>query len=113
MGSKTTKLLLLDSLLQEPVNFFRFVIDPESFGATIENLFHVSFLVKEGKVNVIVDEGIGLPVIVPVRQGAAGGGGGSAEERKNQVVMNMCMEDWQKLKEKLDVRRALISRMQT
>jgi len=89
---------------KEPVNFFRFVIDPESFGATIENLFHVSFLVKEGKVNVIVDEGIGLPVIVPVRQGAAGGGGGSTEERKNQVVMNMCMEDWEKLKEKLDVR---------
>ena len=37
------------------------------------------------QVNIIVDEGIGLPVIVPVRQGAAGGGGGSAEERKNQV----------------------------
>jgi len=97
---------------KEPVNFFKFVIDPESFGATIENLFHVSFLVKEGKVNISVDEGLGLPVIVPVRQ-AAGGGGGAAEERKNQVVMNLCMDDWQKLKESLGVRRALISRMQS
>lgn len=95
-----------------PVNFFRFVIDPESFGATIENLFHVSFLVKEGKVNISVDEGLGLPVIVPVssRRGAEGG---AAEERKNQVVMNMCMDDWQKLKESLQVRRALIPRMQS
>jgi len=95
---------------QQPVNFFRFVIDPESFGATIENLFHVSFLVKEGKVNVSVDEGSGLPVIVPVRQQAAGGG--AVEERKNQVVMNLCMDDWQKLKDSLEVRRALISRIQ-
>jgi len=94
-----------------PVNFFRFVIDPESFGATIENLFHVSFLVKEGKVNVSVDEGLGLPVIEPVTRQAAGGG--SAEERKNQVVMNICMEDWQKLKESLEVKRALIPRMQS
>ena len=59
----------------------------------------MSFLVKEGKVsknflratdchyhlyqvNVSVDKDLGLPVIVPVRQGA---GGGAAEERKNQV----------------------------
>jgi len=95
-----------------PVNFFRFVIDPESFGATIENLFHVSFLVKEGKVNISVDEGLGLPVIVPVSSRRAAEGG-AAEERKNQVVMNMCMDDWQKLKESLQVRRALIPRMQS
>ena len=35
------------------------------------------------QVNVSVDEGSGLPVIVPVRQQAAGGG--AVEERKNQV----------------------------
>ena len=32
--------------------------------------------------NISVDEDVGLPVIIPVRQAAAGGG---AEERKNQV----------------------------
>ena len=28
----------------------------------------------------------------------------------SQVVMNLCMDDWQKLKDSLEVRRALISR---
>jgi len=95
---------------KRPVNLFRFVIDPNSFGATIENLFHVSFLVKEGKVDIKVDEDLGLPVIIPVGKARQGEGG---QERKNQVVMNICMEDWERLKEKLNVRRALISRIQS
>ena len=31
------------------VSLFEFVINPESFGQSVENLFYVSFLVKEGK----------------------------------------------------------------
>lgn len=35
---------------RKPVNFFKFVIDPDHYGNTVENIFHVSFLVKENKV---------------------------------------------------------------
>ncbi|KAL6718851.1 hypothetical protein ACLMJK_003085 [Lecanora helva] len=34
----------------EGVPFFRFVVNPKSFGQTVENLFYVSFLIKDGKV---------------------------------------------------------------
>ncbi|PWZ03645.1 hypothetical protein BCV70DRAFT_154748 [Testicularia cyperi] len=38
------------------VNLFRFVADPDSFTNTIENLFHVSFLVREGRASLAIDD---------------------------------------------------------
>lgn len=40
---------------KEPINYFKFILDPESFGRSVENTFHVSFLVKEGHCAVKVD----------------------------------------------------------
>ena len=40
------------------------------------------------------------------KQGAEG-----VEETKNQVVMNICMEDWQKLKDSLDIDSAMIGKV--
>lgn len=41
------------------VPLFQFAINPKSFGQSIENLFYVSFLIREGKIGVATDsEGI-------------------------------------------------------
>ena len=32
------------------VDYFKFVIDPDGFGNTVENMFHISFLVQDGMV---------------------------------------------------------------
>ena len=52
---------------QEAIYYFQFVVDPSSFGRTVENVFYVSFLVKEGKVKIFYDEETRLPKIVPVK----------------------------------------------
>lgn len=44
------------------IAFFKFVINPLSFGQTIENMFYVSFLIRDGKVGISVDNR-GLPYL--------------------------------------------------
>jgi len=44
------------------VDYFKFVVNPYSFGQTVENMFYVSFLIRDGKAGItIVDNG--LPVL--------------------------------------------------
>ncbi|KAJ2720306.1 hypothetical protein GGI07_004682 [Coemansia sp. Benny D115] len=44
-----------------PVNLFRLVINPESFAQSVENIFYVSFLVRDGKA--FIDDSSGQPMI--------------------------------------------------
>ena len=44
------------------VSLFDFVINPHSFGQTVENIFYVSFLIREGSVRVAEDSN-GLPTL--------------------------------------------------
>ena len=48
---------VLDSLKEEckklgRVHYFKFLVDPDSFAHTVENMFHFSFLVKDGRAGV-------------------------------------------------------------
>lgn len=44
------------------VPLFDFVVNPQSFGQTVENIFYVSFLIKEGSVGIQPDDD-GLPTL--------------------------------------------------
>lgn len=43
-------------------SLFEYVINPHSFGQTVENLFYVSFLIKEGNAGIVKDRH-GLPTL--------------------------------------------------
>ncbi|KAM0243429.1 hypothetical protein ACHAPO_000277 [Fusarium lateritium] len=78
------------------IDLMHFVVNPKSFGQTIENMFYVSFLIRDGRVEIEFDE-FGLPALAPVnredveeeeeptRHGAA----------KHQAILSMDMETWQ------------------
>lgn len=44
------------------IDFIKFVVNPSSFGQTVENIFYVSFLIRDGRVEVDYDE-LGLPAL--------------------------------------------------
>lgn len=41
---------------QEGINLFRFIINPESYTQTVENIFYTSFLVKENRAAIDFDK---------------------------------------------------------
>ncbi|BEI92881.1 uncharacterized protein CcaverHIS019_0505090 [Cutaneotrichosporon cavernicola] len=87
------------------LNFFAFVCNPESFSQTVENIFYVSFLVREGRAGIDVAED-GLVKIYarsPRSEDDEGEGG-----VRHQAVMEMDMATWREAVEIFDLRESLI-----
>ncbi|KAF8638066.1 hypothetical protein AX16_010698 [Volvariella volvacea WC 439] len=95
--NETTKnVAILEQLLQdelEPINIFRFVINPHDFAQSVENIFHLSFLIRDGKVSLEIDE-MGEPLIMlceqPSDQDYEGG------LKKRQMVLEFDMAIWKR-----------------
>ncbi|XP_018331451.1 non-structural maintenance of chromosomes element 4 homolog A-like isoform X3 [Agrilus planipennis] len=80
---------------QTPIKYFNFVIDSESFERTIENMFYFSFLLRDGKASLEIDND-GIPVVAPKSKRDLD------EFRKKggvntQMISSMDIEQWQKL----------------
>ncbi|GHJ87436.1 hypothetical protein NliqN6_3838 [Naganishia liquefaciens] len=112
----------LEALLEKhdaKVNLFKWLINPWSFGQTIENTFYTSFLLKECKVAIDeAEDGSGIPYIfccdppseedLRAREFDDAGNDIGPALRKRQVVLEMSLEIWQEAIELFDIRESFI-----
>ncbi|XP_035256072.1 non-structural maintenance of chromosomes element 4 homolog A isoform X3 [Anguilla anguilla] len=87
-----------------PISYFEFVIDPRSFSRTVENIFHVSFLIRDGLARMYLDTDK-LPYIAPVEQGEAEAGGSSSRQ---QCVISLSQANWKEIIQAFDIKEAMI-----
>jgi hypothetical protein len=130
-GASLTEILVQSTLQQlvtiwknadrSPIAYFDFVIDPESFGRSVENMFHVSFLIKENKARMVLDEDneTSVPFIEPIKtkkadrdkpkSSASAAGENAVLENRFQAIVSLTMEDWEELKDVFKITKAMIS----
>jgi len=104
-----------DSYDKEPVDFFEFTCDPKSFGRTVENIFYLSFLVREGLAKVFLDDDR-LPVLEPVDRRKDAEGNLVQEQLDtslfNQVVLSFSYPQWKEIVEVWGIETPAITKPQ-
>jgi len=92
---------------RQPINYWLFVVNPECFGTTVENIFHVSFLFKEGKAGLSICEETGDSVIKPLSKREIEEIR-SKNSPRNHVVMSFNMNLWRRLIRKYNITTTMI-----
>ncbi|KAJ6500013.1 Nse4 C-terminal-domain-containing protein [Mycena vitilis] len=97
--NETTKnVATLEALLGEedgPVNLFEFVINPDDFAQSVENIFYLSFLIRDGKVALETQED-GQVVIFICQQ--PDDNDYSSGLKKRQIVLEFDKATWERAK---------------
>nr|XP_050023877.1 non-structural maintenance of chromosomes element 4 homolog A-like [Dermacentor andersoni] len=86
-----------------PVPYFEFVLHPQSFAKTCENIFHLSFLVNEGHARIKYDAD-NMVVVEPVFANMST----EREDRSGTFMMTMDMTKWQKAVKALNITEPVI-----
>lgn len=105
------KIKKLHKLNKKPMPFFPVVVDPDSFSHTVENIFHASFLAKDGHLKMEKEEEV---VIEPdLTQGNRRSSRNVAEDANHhQTCLSFSMQDWQKWVAKYQIEKAAIKKKQ-
>lgn len=116
---KCYKLLLNKVGYNSKISLFKFILNPNSFAKSVENLFYTSFLIKDGRLILEPDDddenNMGFPMIriKPDLKTL------SEEEREierqkrldaqqNHIIFQLDMETWQKLIQKFNITESFI-----
>ncbi|KAG8435631.1 hypothetical protein GDO86_013536 [Hymenochirus boettgeri] len=91
---------------ETPISFFDFVIDPNSFARTVENIFHVSFIVRDGFARIKLDHDR-LPIIEPVAQ-ENDPNIDKDNQPRYQGVISLSHQDWKEIIEAFQISEPMI-----
>nr|XP_031317755.1 non-structural maintenance of chromosomes element 4 homolog A isoform X1 [Camelus dromedarius] len=107
---------LLQTYFQEdpdtPMSFFDFVIDPHSFPRTVENIFHVSFIIRDGFARIRLDQDR-LPIIEPVNINEENEGIDQNTQIRNQGIIALSYRDWEEIVKTFEISEAVIASRQS
>ncbi|XP_026465199.1 EP300-interacting inhibitor of differentiation 3-like [Ctenocephalides felis] len=88
----------------KPIKHFQIVLDPKDFGKTVDNIFQVSFLVRDRDVELFEEnEDLWLRPLKKSRTDE------QHSDDEQQVIMSIDMEQWKALVKKYDVRRPMMN----
>ena len=90
-----------------PVSYFEFVIDPNSFSRTVENIFYVSFIVRDGFARIRLDQDR-LPILEPININHVGEGNDSSSHGRKQGVISLSLQDWKNIVATFEISEAMI-----
>ncbi|KAM5287912.1 EP300-interacting inhibitor of differentiation 3 [Ctenodactylus gundi] len=79
-----------------PVSYFEFVTDPNSFCCTVENIFCVSFIVRDGFARIRLDQDR-LSILEPININQVGKGNESSYGSRKQGVLSLTLQDWKNI----------------
>ncbi|KAI9012571.1 Nse4 C-terminal-domain-containing protein [Phycomyces nitens] len=78
---------------QGPSNYFEFIVNPDSFSQSVENMFYVSFLIRNAVAE--IDDSSGQPILStrapPTAEDLA------TDLRKKQIIMNLDIPLWKEI----------------
>ncbi|KAK0190802.1 Nse4 C-terminal-domain-containing protein [Armillaria mellea] len=103
---RSAKLRKLSALLERTgrMNLFRFVVNPHDFAQSVENIFHLSFLIREGKAGLEFQDG--EPMIYPCAEEDVSVRDESAPRR--QLILEFDQATWKRAIDVFNIEDAFI-----
>lgn len=93
----------------EPLNYFQLVVHPTSFGTTIENVLHVSFLIRDGVLHLKKDQSTGALLIEPCTKEMIQHAKNLGKSSNTQNIININQHQWKTLVRHYNIKEPMIN----